>query len=153
MSQAARSKKRQLYSQDSFNKLSPVKRWYYRDDSQRRLLAQHSVAMVRQCCNYSKQHHNNVATLCCLMWGNPDSKIFEVFAWNPEFSARDTESEFSWQGMRNPVPGNRNHHSVESRIQECLGWPYIGQYEAYFKTYATDISIIKEIKGDVKNQP
>ena len=36
-----------------------------RDDSQRRFLAQHSVAMLEQCCNYSKQCRNNVATLCC----------------------------------------------------------------------------------------
>ena len=35
------------------------------DDSQRRFLAQQSVAMLEQCCNYSKQCHNNVATLCC----------------------------------------------------------------------------------------
>ena len=36
-----------------------------RDDSQRRFLAQHSVAMLGQCCNHSKQCRNNVATLCC----------------------------------------------------------------------------------------
>ena len=36
-----------------------------RDDSQRRFLAQHSVAMLEQCCNYSKQCRNTVATLCC----------------------------------------------------------------------------------------
>ena len=36
-----------------------------RDDSQRRFLAQHSVAMLEQCCNHSKQCRNNVATLCC----------------------------------------------------------------------------------------
>ena len=43
-----------------------------RDDSQRRfleqpreneLLVQHSVAMLQQCCNNSKQFRNNVATL------------------------------------------------------------------------------------------
>ena len=33
-----------------------------RGDSQRRFLAQHSVAMLEQCCNYSKQCRNNVAT-------------------------------------------------------------------------------------------
>ena len=32
-----------------------------RDDSQRRLLAQHSVAMLEQCCNHSKQCCNNVS--------------------------------------------------------------------------------------------
>ena len=31
-----------------------------RDYSQRRFLAQHSVAMLEQCCNYSKQCRNNV---------------------------------------------------------------------------------------------
>ena len=36
-----------------------------RDDLQRRFLAQHSVAMLVQCCNNLKQHRNNVATLCC----------------------------------------------------------------------------------------
>ena len=35
-----------------------------RDDSQRRLLAQHIVAMLEQCCNYSKQCRNDVATFC-----------------------------------------------------------------------------------------
>ena len=36
------------------------------DDSQRRLLAQHSVAMLEQCGDHSKQCRNNVATLCCV---------------------------------------------------------------------------------------
>ena len=36
-----------------------------RDDSQRRFLAQHSVAISEQCCVHSKQCLNNVATLCC----------------------------------------------------------------------------------------
>ena len=36
-----------------------------RYDSQQRFLAQHSVAMLEQCCKYSKQYRNNVATLCC----------------------------------------------------------------------------------------
>ena len=31
-----------------------------RDDSQRRFLAQHSVAMLEQCCDDSKQCRNNV---------------------------------------------------------------------------------------------
>ena len=35
------------------------------DDSQRLFLAQHSVAMLEQCCNHSKQCRNNVAMLCC----------------------------------------------------------------------------------------
>ena len=35
-----------------------------RGDSQRRFLAQHSVAMLEHYCNHSKQC-NNVATLCC----------------------------------------------------------------------------------------
>ena len=34
-----------------------------RDDSQ--FLAQRSVEMLEQCCNYSKQCRNDVATLCC----------------------------------------------------------------------------------------
>ena len=32
-----------------------------RDDSQRRFLVQYKVAMLEQCCNYSKQCRNNVA--------------------------------------------------------------------------------------------
>ena len=36
-----------------------------RYDSQRRFLTQHSVVMLEQCCKYSKQCRNNVATLCC----------------------------------------------------------------------------------------
>ena len=36
-----------------------------RDDSQQRFLAQHIVAMLQQCCNLSKQYHNNVAKLNC----------------------------------------------------------------------------------------
>ena len=32
------------------------------DDSKRRFLAQHSVDMLEQCCNYSKQCRNDVAT-------------------------------------------------------------------------------------------
>ena len=36
-----------------------------RDDSHRRFLAQHIVAMLEQCWNYSKQCCNNVVTLCC----------------------------------------------------------------------------------------
>ena len=35
------------------------------DDSQRRFLARHGVAMLEQCCNHSKQRCNNAATLCC----------------------------------------------------------------------------------------
>ena len=37
----------------------------HEDDLQRRFLGQHSVAMLVQCFNNSKQHRNNVATLCC----------------------------------------------------------------------------------------
>ena len=36
-----------------------------RDDSQRRFLAQHSVAMLEQCCNHYKQCRNYLAPLCC----------------------------------------------------------------------------------------
>ena len=36
-----------------------------RDESQRKIWAQHIFAMLEQCCNYSKQCRNNVATLCC----------------------------------------------------------------------------------------
>ena len=36
-----------------------------RHDSQQQFLAQHRDAMLEQCCNYSKQCRNNVATPCC----------------------------------------------------------------------------------------
>ena len=36
-----------------------------RDESQRKFWAQHIFAMLEQCCNYSEQCRNNVATLCC----------------------------------------------------------------------------------------
>ena len=36
-----------------------------RNDSQPRFLAQHSVAILDQCCNHSKQCGNNDAMLCC----------------------------------------------------------------------------------------
>ena len=35
------------------------------DDSQKRFLAQHSNAMLEQCCKHSKLCRNNRATLCC----------------------------------------------------------------------------------------
>ena len=36
-----------------------------RDNSKPQFLAQQSVAMLKQCCNHSKQYRNNVATLYC----------------------------------------------------------------------------------------
>ena len=36
-----------------------------RDDSQRRFLRQHNVAMLEKCGRYSKQRGNNAAMLCC----------------------------------------------------------------------------------------
>ena len=36
-----------------------------RDDSQRRSLTQHSVAMLEQCCHHLKQCRSNVPTLRC----------------------------------------------------------------------------------------
>ena len=35
------------------------------DDSRERFWAQHSVAMLEQCCSHSKQFRNNVVMLCC----------------------------------------------------------------------------------------
>ena len=55
----------ELSSTDNLNLLSAHKGDVTRHDSQRRFLAQHSVAMLEQCCNHSKQWLNNVATLCC----------------------------------------------------------------------------------------
>ena len=61
-----------------------------REDSRRRFLAQHSVAMLEQCCNNSKQWRNNVATL----------KTEEDFIWC------ETEQERSlpvWISSRIPL--------------------------------------------------
>ena len=47
-------------------KLKPWTQYYLskgdvtKDNSQQRFLAQHSVAMLEQCCNHSKQCQNNV---------------------------------------------------------------------------------------------
>ena len=92
-----------------------------RDDSQRRFLAQHSVAMLEQCCNYSKQCRNNVATLCCAKnrrcessrvtspYGNPDpesrkSEIEEnLYSWALESGIQFKESGILLTiGIRNP---------------------------------------------------
>ena len=47
-----------------------------RDDSQRRFLVQHSVGMLEQCCNYSEQCRNNVATLC---WAKNRARLYRLF--------------------------------------------------------------------------
>ena len=44
---------------------TPGKTIPVRDDSQERFLAQHSVALLEQCWNHSKQCPNSVATMCC----------------------------------------------------------------------------------------
>ena len=50
-----------FYTLYQFWHVYPIVRWCYT----RRFLAQHSVAMLEQCWNYSKQFCNNDATLCC----------------------------------------------------------------------------------------
>ena len=59
------SRSRRIWRQRERLKNNRLKGDVTRDYSQRRFLAQHSVAMLEQCCNYSKQCRNNVATLCC----------------------------------------------------------------------------------------
>ena len=54
---------RQVSSRTSFLLLDQG--YVTRDESQRKIWAQHIFAMLEQCCNYSKQCRNNVATLCC----------------------------------------------------------------------------------------
>ena len=44
-----------------------------RDDSQRRFLVQHGVVMLEQCCKYSEQCRNNVATLC---WAKKRARLY-----------------------------------------------------------------------------
>ena len=63
------------------------------------------------------------------MQGNPDSWIWEIFACgirNPTENW-NSESKFHWQRIRNPVPGIRNPDGVESRIQDCLRFLYVGR--------------------------
>ena len=49
-----------------------------RNDTQRRVLAPHSIAMLEQRCNHSNQYYNNVATLCCAK--NPRCKSSRVIS-------------------------------------------------------------------------
>ena len=49
-----------------------------RNDTQRRFLAPHSIAMLEQRCNHSNQYYNNVATLCCAK--NPRCKSSRVIS-------------------------------------------------------------------------
>ena len=61
-------KQREFTFQVTFSLPSPsmlLKGDVTRDDSQRRFSAQHSIAMLENCCNYSKQYGDNVETLCC----------------------------------------------------------------------------------------
>ena len=55
--------------------------------------------------------------------------------WNPEYWALEYGIQLM-QGIRNPSSTDKNSgiqylesriHGVESRIQECLGFPYIGR--------------------------
>ena len=80
------------------------------------------------------------------MQGNPDSGIreillvesgigenfaFEFRFWNPEYSSRNSQSQsrnhvlLTNTGIRYLESGI---HSVESRIQDCPGFPYMGRY-------------------------
>ena len=54
------SRSRRIWRQRERLKNNRFKGDVTRDYSQRRFLAQHSVAMLEQCCNYSKQCRNNV---------------------------------------------------------------------------------------------
>ena len=63
-----------------------------RDDSQRRFLAEHSVAMLEQCSNYSQQCRNTAATLCCVK--NRSCESSRV-TWFPVL--RDTANPFGDQ--------------------------------------------------------
>ena len=59
-------------------------------------------------------------------YGNQDSEIRENFTcairnpglWNSEYSSREDWSL---------VPGIRNPHGVESSLQDCHGFPYVGE--------------------------
>ena len=68
------------------------------------------------------------------MYGNPDSGILQIFVsgirnpgpWNPEYSCRNPESTFHRKrsGIQSLESGN---HGVESRIQDCLEFLYMGR--------------------------
>ena len=61
-----------------------------------RFLAQHSLAMLEQCCNHSKQCRNNVATLCYAKnrrWQSINPPLF-IF-----YHARSTDFEEKIEGL------------------------------------------------------
>ena len=60
------SRSRRIWRQRERLKNNRPKGDVTRDYSQRRFLAQHSVAILEQCCNYSIQCRNNFAMLCAL---------------------------------------------------------------------------------------
>ena len=65
-----------------------------RDDSQRRFLVQHSVAMLEQCCKYSKKCRNNDATLCCAK-----SEMYEN-VWSTLHSRQNIQETFKNKGLQ-----------------------------------------------------
>ena len=69
------SRSRRIWRQRERLKNNRFKGDVTRDDSQRRFLAQHSVATSEQCCNYSKQCRNNVVQ-CCFAYFNNQNNNF-----------------------------------------------------------------------------
>ena len=64
---------------------------------------------------------------------NPENfcwKIWNPGLWNPGYRFRNPESSgFDWQ-IRNPVPES-GIYGMESRIQDCRGFSYIGRADSY----------------------
>ena len=82
-----------------------------RDDSQRRFLAQHIVAMLEQCCNYSKPCCNNVVTLCC-----PKNRRCESITSPLVFWAGLVEKPMSCDWL---IVALGNHRYHKSSHQNC----------------------------------
>ena len=59
------------------------------------------------------------------MQANPDSGIREFFLMESGILDFGIQNPSSRDNDWNPVPGI---HGVESRIQDCLGFPYVGRF-------------------------
>ena len=99
------------------------------------------------------------------MWGNPysiseilDSGILEIFSfgirnpgfWNPEYRPTNLESHNDWKAVQGLLTNTGIQYleygilSVDSRIQDCPGFPYIWRIEqTNTKEITEDISIVK----------
>ena len=88
------------------------------DRSQEPLLAQSKVILILNLGNHCLWNPESWALESGIQLKESRIPLTISYDWNPE-STKSTDK------AQNPVPGIRIH-SVESRIQEYLGLPYIG---------------------------